>query len=180
MAETLERVYASAIFELCLEQDKLSEIFDEMTQVNDIFSENEEYLRLLSSPLIPDADKHDVLDKTFNGKLSDMFYDYLCVLTDKGRIGFFSGIFSEFKAMYNKQMNILEVTVITSQAMSDGIRQKLKDKLGSVSGKTILLDERVDRALLGGIILRYENTEIDSSVKGKLEKLKKQIDSTIA
>ena len=77
-------------------------------------------------------------------------------------------------------MNILEVTVITSQAMSDGIRQKLKDKLGSVSGKTILLDERVDRALLGGIILRYENTEIDSSVKGKLEKLKKQIDSTIA
>ena len=43
-----------------------------------------------------------------------------------------------------------------------------------------MLDERVDRALLGGIILRYENTEIDSSVKGKLEKLKKQIDSTIA
>lgn len=180
MAETLERVYASALFELCIENNSLSDIFEEMTQVNDIFSENEDFLKLLSSPLISLENKHDVLDKTFSDRLSDMFFDYLCVLTDKGRIGFFSGIFSEFKEMYNKQMNILEVTVITSQPMSEKIREKLINKLSCVSGKKIVLDERVDKSLLGGIVLRYENTEIDSSVKGKLDKLKKQIDSTIA
>lgn len=180
MAETLERVYASALFELCSENNKLTEIFDEMTQVKNIFCENEEYIKLLSSPLISEEDKHEVLDKTFSGKLDDMFFDFLCVLSDKGRMGFFSGIFSEFKEMYNKHMNILEVTVVTSQPMSDRIKDKLIDKLSGTSGKKILLDERVDKSLLGGIILRYENTEIDSSVKGKLDKLKKQIDSTIA
>ena len=40
MAETLERVYASALFELCIENDSLTEIFDEMTQVKDIFIKN--------------------------------------------------------------------------------------------------------------------------------------------
>lgn len=180
MAETLERVYASALFELCIENDSLTEIFDEMTQVKDIFIKNEDYLKLLSSPLISDGDKHEVLNKAFGGKLDDVFFDFLCVLCDKGRITFFPGIFSEFKEMYNKHMNILEVTVVTSQSMSEKIKQKLIDKLSSTSGKKIFLDERVDKSLLGGIILRYENTEIDSSVKGKLDKLKKQIDSTIA
>lgn len=180
MAETLEKVYASAIFELCIENDSLTEIYEEMTEVNGIFGENEEYLKLLSSPLISEEDKHNALKGVFSGKLSEMMSDYLCILTDKGRIGYFSGIFDEFKSMYNKEKNILEVTVVTSQPMSDKIREKLVNKLSSVSGKTILLDERVDKSLLGGIILRYENNEIDSSVKGKLDKLKKQIDSTIA
>ncbi|MDE6149112.1 MAG: ATP synthase F1 subunit delta [Ruminococcus sp.] len=180
MAETLEMVYASALFELCIENGSLSEIFDEMSQVKNIFSENEEYLKLLSSPLISEEDKHEVLEKTFGGKLDDMFFDFLCVICDKGRIGFFSGIFSEFKELYNKHMNILEVTVVTSQPMSDKIKGKLIDKLSGSSGKKILLDERVDKSLLGGIILRYDNTEIDSSVKGKLDQLKKQIDSIIA
>lgn len=180
MAETLERVYASALFELCCENDCLSEIYDEMGQVNDIFSGNEEFVKLLSSPLINDSDKHSILDKTFNGKISDLFFDFICVLSDKGRANAFSGIYDEFRNMYNDKMNILEVNVTTTEKMSDGIREKLIEKLSSVTGKSVLLDEKIDRSLLGGIIVRYDNVEIDSSVKGKLDKLKKQIDSTIA
>lgn len=180
MAETLERVYASALFELCCENDCLSEVYDEMGQVNEIFNDNEEFVKLLSSPLVKDEDKHEILDKTFNGKTSDLFYDFLCVLADKGRINAFSGIYTEFRDMYNEEMNILEVKVTTSEQMSEDIKKKLVDKLSSVTGKSILLDEKIDNSLLGGIIVRYDNVEIDSSVKGKLDKLKKQIDSTIA
>ncbi|MBQ9376115.1 MAG: ATP synthase F1 subunit delta [Ruminococcus sp.] len=180
MAETLEKVYASAIFELCIENNSLNEIFEEMTQVNSIFADNEDYLKLLSSPLISEDNKHKALSDVFGEKISDMLFDYLCVLTDKRRIGYFSGIYNEFKSMYNKEKNLLEVNVVTAHPMSDKIKEKLVAKLEQVSGKTVLLEEKVDKSLLGGIILRYENNEIDSSVKGKLDKLKKQIDSTIA
>lgn len=180
MAETLERVYASALFELCCENNCLSEVYDEFGLTDKIFSENEDFLKLLSSPLVTDRDKHDILDKTFSGKVTDLFMDFLCVLTDKGRANAFSDVYNEFRDMYNKQMNILEVKVTTSEKMSENIREKLVNKLSSVTGKTIMLDEKIDESLLGGIIVKYDNTEIDSSVKGKLDKLKKQIDSTIA
>lgn len=180
MAETLERVYASALFELCCERDCLAEIFDEMGQTGEILDKNEEFLTLLSSPLVSAEDKHDVLNKTFKGRVSELFFDFLCVVTDKGRIAAFDGIFSEFRKMYNKHMNILEVRVTTAEPMSERIKQKLINKLSDISGKTIILDERIDKALLGGIVIRYDNTEIDSSVKSKLDKIKKQIDSTIA
>ena len=180
MAETLERVYATALFELCCENDCLAEVYDEFGQIKDVLADNDEYVKLLSSPLVANEDKHEILDKTFGGKVSDMFFDFLCVLSDKGRVSAYDAIFGEFKSMYNKHMNILEVKVTTSEKMSDNIRQKLVDKLSSVTGKSIVLDEGIDKSLLGGIIVKYENTEIDSSVKGKLDKLKRQIDSTIA
>lgn len=180
MAETLERVYASAIFELSCENDCLTELFDEMAQVNEILAQNEKFLTLLSSPLVSDGDKHNVLNTTFKHRVSDLLFDFLCVVTDKRRIAAFSGIFTEFRNMYNKHMNILEVRVTTAEPMSEHIRKKLIDKLTDVSGSTVILDERVDKALLGGIIIRYDNTEIDSSVRSKLDKIKKQIDSTIA
>lgn len=180
MAETLEMVYASALYELCCENKCLEEIYDEFSQTSKLLAVNDEYLKLLSSPLVDDDDKHEMLDKAFQGKVTDMFLDFLSVLSDKGRINAVQGIYDEFRSMYNKHMNILEVTVTTSEKMSDVIRQKLVDKLASVTGKKIVLDEKIDRSLLGGIVVKYENTEIDSSVKGKLDKLKKQIDSTIA
>lgn len=180
MAETLERVYAAALFELCCENDCLEEVYDEMRQTVEIFDNNKEYLNLLSSPLISEADKHEILNKTFGGKTSDLLLDFLCVLSDKGRAKAFDGIYSEFKTMYNKQMNILEVKVTAYEKMSETVKEKLVNKLASVTGKKIILNERIDKSILGGIIVKYENTEIDSSVKGKLDKLKKQIDTTIA
>ena len=43
----------------------------------------------------------------------------------------------------------------------------------------MILHEKLDKSILGGIVLRYGNTQIDSSVKTKLDKIKAQIDSAI-
>lgn len=180
MAETVEKVYASALFELCCESDCLSEIYEEMQETNKVFTDNYDFVKLLSSPLIDDKTKHDILNKSFKGKISELFFDFLCELTDKRRANAFSEVCSEFRNMYNEHMNLLEVKVITSEKMSSCIKEKLVNKLSEVTGKSILLDEKIDKSLLGGIVVRYDNVEIDSSVKGKLDKLKKQIDSIIA
>ena len=65
------------------------------------------------------------------------------------------------------------------QIFSPALREKLINKLSSVSGKSIILHEKQDKTILGGIVLRYGNTEIDSSVKSKLDKIRSQIDSAI-
>lgn len=180
MAETLEKVYASALYELCCEEDSLQNVYDEFTSVVEIFDANEDFVKLLSSPLIDNVDKDDILNKTFGGKISDLFLNFLCLLSDKGRAEYYNGIFAEFKSMYNAKMNILDVKVTTTEKMSEKIKQKLVEKLEKVTGKNVVIDEKIDKSLLGGIVVKYDNTEIDSSVKSKLDKLKRQIDSIIA
>jgi F-type H+-transporting ATPase subunit delta len=89
-------------------------------------------------------------------------------------------IYGDFRARYNEKMNILEVTAVTAEPLSARLREKLVDKLGKVTGKKIVLSEKTDKSIIGGIVLRYANTEIDSSVKTRLDKLKAQIDGVIA
>ena len=81
--------------------------------------------------------------------------------------------------MYYDKKNILEVTATTVQPLSEKLREKLVQKLEGASGKSIILHEKQDKSILGGIVLRYGNTQIDSSVRTKLDKIKAQIDSAI-
>lgn len=98
----------------------------------------------------------------------------------KNRISYIDKIIESYKELYNDYNGILEITVITSTAMSDTLRKKLVSKLEQVSSKKITLVEKVDKSVLGGIVLNYGNTQIDGSLKSKLDNLRYQIDTTIA
>ena len=181
MANSVENVYGTALFELCEEQGTLESAYEELSAVCDIVfdGENGEFVELLYSPLIPFDDKQKALQGVFAGKISDMVLDFLCVVTQKGRIKSLPAIMQLFKQMYYDKKNILEVTATTTVPMTAALRQKLTDKLEKVSGKSVILHEKLDKSILGGIVLRYGNTQIDSSVKTKLDKIKAQIDSAL-
>lgn len=182
MADSIQNVYSTALFELCGEQDCLGTVFDELGEIAKLtFSaENREYAQFLSSPLISAEDKTRSLDTVFGGKISQLTLDFLCLLAEKGRFSYLPQVYEDFRAKYNEKMNILEVTAVTVQPMSAELSAKLKAKLEKVSGKTVVLTEKTDKSILGGIVLKYGNTEINSSVKARLDKLRAQIDNVIA
>ncbi len=180
MAEKLERVYAEALFELCCEEYCLKDTFDELSSLNDIFKSNEDFIGLLSSPLLSEDEKNEVISNVFNGEVSKLTLNFLCVLSAKKRMNFFTGIYDEFKVMYLEETGILEVNITTAAEISANSREKLIHKLEKVTGKKIILNQKIDKSLLGGIKVQYGDKEIDSSVKSKLDDLKKQINSTIA
>ncbi len=180
MAESLKNVYAEAVFELCTEQGIEAEACEELEAVGEIFEANEEFVKVLRSPLVGADEKKQLLESIFSGRVSDTVLDFLCLTAEKGRAGFVPQICREYKALYYKKQGILEVSVITAMPMSGELSEKLKQKLEKVLDKKVIMKQSVDKTLIGGIIVRYEGAELDSSVKGKLEKLKAQIDSTIA
>ena len=182
MAESVEKIYSTALFQLCAEENMLDIVFGELNDTADILSlpEYKYFCELLASPLISGTDKTKALKSVFEGKISNLSLDFLCVLTEKGRIRYLTAVQNEFRSMYYEERGIMEVEAITSRSLSDALRNKLVNKLQSVSGKKILLTETVDRSILGGIVLKYGNNEIDSSVKSQLDRLKASIDNVIA
>jgi F-type H+-transporting ATPase subunit delta len=160
----------------------LETVFEELTAVKDLISleENAPYMRFLSAVQISGEEKCKSLESVFGGKISQLTLDFLCLISQKGRFSHLFEIYGDFRARYNEKMNILEVTAVTAEPLSARLREKLVDKLGKVTGKKIVLSEKTDKSIIGGIVLRYANTEIDSSVKTRLDKLKAQIDGVIA
>lgn len=185
MAESVGKIYSTALFELCCEQDSTENTYEEFKAVKELLydsgsEDSLDMVKLLSSPLISGQDKTKCLDAVFKGRISDMTLDFLCLVADKGRFGRLEEIFGEFSKMYNNKMGILEAEAVTAEPLSAELREALIAKLEKTTGKKVTLTQKTDKSLIGGIVVRYGNTEIDGSVKTRLEKLKAQINGVIA
>lgn len=182
MAETVGKIYSVALFELCSEMGKLEPVFEDFTQFTQLMAQEDcaEYLRFLGSPLISGREKAESLNAVFGDKMEALLLDFLCLATEKGRADKLGEIYAEFRQMYNDKKNILEVTAVTAEPLTEELRKRLTDKLGKSTGRSIVLTEEVDKSIIGGIVVRYGNTELDSSVKTRLDKLKAQITNTMA
>jgi F-type H+-transporting ATPase subunit delta len=51
----------------------------------------------------------------------------------------------------------------------------IKAKLSEATGKTVRLSSEVDTSLIGGVVVRIGDKVIDSSLVGRLEKLKENL-----
>ena len=73
---------------------------------------------------------------------------------------------------YKKACGTQHVTAVTAVAMTADEKQKLETVLRKKRKKEIELENEVDPSILGGIILRFSDSQTDASLKGRLEKAK--------
>lgn len=180
MTGLVEKEYSKALFEISQENGTTDSVLSELSFISAIFSEYTDLVRLLSASTLSSDEKHDIVSKIFSGKFSETTYNFLNVVVDNGRISRINDIIDSYRNLYNDVNGILEVTAITTESMSDVVRNKLVDKLTKISSKKITLVEKTDKDILGGIILNYGNTQLDASVKSKLDGMRSKIDSLIA
>ena len=83
--------------------------------------------------------------------------------------------FTDFEILYNKYNNIEKAVATTAVPMTEQLKTKLVDKLQSLTGKKIVLTNKVDPSCLGGIILQFSDMQFNDSISGKLETLKNQL-----
>ena len=68
-----------------------------------------------------------------------------------------------------------ESTITTSIPLTSDMREKIIKFVEETSGKKALLNEVVDKDLIGGFVLRIGDRQVDNSIAGKLNKLKIQL-----
>lgn len=181
MTEQYVKNYALALYSLCQEEGiSLSQTYEELKAVESAFSANDEFTVLLRLPTITKDEKQTMLAQCFEGKLSDIVYDFISVMTENNAIMSFKDVFLHFKKLYFDESRIVEVEVVTTQPLSDGLYTKLKATLEKKLSKSVILDTKTDPSILGGIVINYDNKQLDASLKTKLADIKKSIDCTIA
>lgn len=180
MSGSVGKVYSEAVFELASEQGCAETVFDELCSLKTIWQENPGLGKLLGAPTVGKEEKLKITEKIFKGRLSDTVYNFLCVITEKNRAQYLPAIADAYKEKWYEASNIAEVTVTSAEPLTTELKNKLIKKFESVYGKKVILNEKTDSSLMGGIVLSYGNTQLDGSVKTRLDTLQKQIKGTIA
>ncbi|MFA5658763.1 MAG: ATP synthase F1 subunit delta [Oscillospiraceae bacterium] len=180
MTGAAEKVYANALFELSVESDSVEKIYGELGFLSDVFNDNPKLSKILSVPTVTGDEKQKLILDIFGEKLSELSFNFLNVLVLHGKIMFISRIYLEYKSRYYSRKGIIEIKATTAVKLKKTLRDKLIKKLESISSKTVILVEEIDASIIGGIVLSYGNTQIDSSIKSRIDSMRKQINSIIA
>ena len=172
-------LYGQSLYDLALSENLTDDILSQMESVKEIFKENPDYVTLLSEPSVPRKERLKLVDEAFDGQLQPYLLNFIKILIERGLLRQFSACTRRFKESYNKDHGIAEAIVTSAIKLNESQLNALKSKLESVSGKKILLIEKTDEAVLGGIRVEIEGKLYDGTVQGRLDELRKKVDETV-
>ena len=173
------RVYGEALYDLAKAEDLSSAILKEITVLAEAFTQEPDFLRLLAAPSLSKDDRCQILDASFGGKVHVYVLNFLKILTEKGYVRHFDDCCKAYRDLYNQDNGILPVRAVSAVALSKEQTEKLTAKLSSVTGKTVLLENRVDPEVLGGIRLDYDGKCLDDTVSHRLDAVRNLLKNTV-
>ena len=164
--EEIAEVYSRALFDVAQEHDILDDVHDQLGQFADELDTNRDMQVFFFSPYFSSQEKKEGISKLLEGA-NEHFQRFLELLAERHRMPAIFRIRRDFDALYAEERKLLPAT-ITSAVELD------KDTLKEIA-KKIELSERVDPDILGGLIVRVGNSIIDSSIRARLDSLRKQV-----
>ena len=180
MIDVIANRYAEALFQLSEEENITKEIYNELHDVVEVIKNNKELDNVLKSPLVAKNEKTQLIEALFNNKINNDLKNFLKILVEKGRISSLKSIELTFKELLNDKHNIIEGTVISAIALTEKQVKELEEKLSKKYNKNVTLENEVDESILGGVLVRLGNTQIDGSVKTRLDNIKDQLSQVIS
>lgn len=180
MIDVIANRYADALFQLSEEENITTEIYNELHDVVEIVKNNKELDNVLKSPLVAKSEKVKLIETLFNDKINNNLKNFLKILVEKGRISSLKSIELTFKQLLNDKNNIIEGTVISAIPLTDQKVKELEEKLSRKYNKNVTLENKVDNSILGGVLVRLGNTQIDGSIKTRLDNIKDQLSQIVS
>lgn len=180
MASTVSERYALSLYEVAKDEGKAAEMLEELDAVSRICKSSPDLIKVLKTPSIQFSEKKTMLETIFAGRIDQYLLNFLMLITEKGRAGLLHEMAQSYKEQYYFDEGVCEVTAITAAPMDKQLSDKLRKKMCAVTGKKVVLQTKVDPALIGGIVVKVNNEQIDTSVRTRLEELAQQLTQTIA
>ena len=165
--------YATALYELADQEKAIDSIDAELGRFIDLLNESEDLRELVKNPVFSAEDQTRavaaVLDKA---GLSGLGANFIKLVASKRRLFAVRSMIDAYRAIVADRRGLLSAEVTVAEKLNDANRQSVEEALKSVTGKTVTLVEKVDPAIIGGLIVKMGSKMVDSSVRTKLNSIK--------
>ncbi len=165
--------YAKSFIDLTAQQGVLEQAYTDMKYISDVAKSNHEFLNFLKSPIIKTDKKQAVLKEIFGGKLSKVTEGYIHLITAKKREIYLAEIAAEFINQYKEKKKILTAVITTASGLDDVIRKQVMDLVKGNGSNEVVLEEKINKDIIGGFIVRVGDKQVDASIANKLNNLKR-------
>lgn len=175
----VSRRYAKALFLGAMEAQSLEQVKKDIQLVAHTYENSRQLKVFLKNPAIHTNLKKSSLKAIFQNRISQIVLNFLIILVTRKREEYLSEIAHEFEEHYKESKNIKTAIVWSAAELSDGLRSDLQQHLSEQINATIELKEHVNKKLIGGIIVKIGDREVDLSLSRQIRMLSRNYSENI-
>ena len=175
---TAAKRYARALFDVVLHQKgDLDRVGQELESFAALVSGNAGLTAVITNPAIPAARKRAMVDALLAqaGQVSDQVARTLQLLADRDRLPLVPQLARAYGERLMDHRQIVRAEITTAVPLEADRAKAMADALGAATGRQVLLNQKVDSSILGGVVARVGSVIYDGSVARQLDKMKEQL-----
>ncbi len=175
--EVYDKYSAKVIFDTALKNGELNKWLSQLRKISDVVKDKPVAAMLMDAKA-PYAEK----EKLLKGRLGDidpLAMKLIFMMAEKQKLTYMEEITDEYQRLLDSHhgvegAEVVEVT--TAIPLEDKDRLELSKRLTDAVKKPIVMKTKVDKDIVGGIIIRIGDKLIDGSINRKLKELKKELE----
>jgi F-type H+-transporting ATPase subunit delta len=152
-------------------------VHEELTDFVTAVRKIPELRNVLRNPELDPETKAGLVDEIL-GEADELVRNFVRLTAEKGRIGDIAEIADEFDRLIAELERRLTVELTTAYELSDEEAGGIIKTIEQASGRTVEATRKVDANIIGGLILQAGSLRVDASVRGRLERLRRELVSS--
>ncbi len=169
-----QRIYARALFRAAQDEKRIDEVDRDFGDFVEALDASPELQGFLANPQLDPVSKAELLAHLTQGA-EELVANALRLLAEKGRASEIAQVYEEFRAIVDRARGRVAVELTTAHELSDAEARAIVDRIEKASGRTVEATRIVDPDLIGGMILQAGSLRVDASVRGRLERLRREL-----
>jgi F-type H+-transporting ATPase subunit delta len=162
--------YAKALLDLSEERAQSPAVAQDMAFVREALGSSRELQVFLSSPVVKPFQKKNVLSQVF-ASLSELSQKFIVLVVDHGRESVLSHIAQNYMDAYRRRLGTVAAKVTSAVALTEAQRALIEGAILASGAKAVELTEEVNPDLIGGLVVRVGDKQIDTSIAQSLRSL---------
>jgi len=165
--------YATALFELALEANALDAVKADLEAFDALIARSADLARLVRSPVFSSEEQVRALGAVLElAGLRGLCAQFLLTVASNRRLFAVRDIIKAYRALVARHRGEVAAQVTLAQAPSERHLAAIKEALNAVTGKDVMIDVKLDPALIGGLVVKLGSRMVDSSLRTKLNMIK--------
>ena len=173
----MHRTYARALFDAAQEKGRPEQVHEELTDFVTAVREIPELRNVLRNPELDPETKAGLVGEIL-GEADELLRNFVRLTAEKGRIGDIEEIAGELDRLMAELERRLTVELTTAYELSDDEAGGIIKTIEQASGRKVEATRKVDENIIGGLILQAGSLRVDASVRGRLERLRRELVSS--
>ena len=164
--------YASALFSLSEESNSLESVDVEINAIQSLIGDNKDFMKLINSPIFNREDQfRGVSSVCTQVGFSKITRNFLCLITKNRRLFLLPEIIISFQRMISNFNGEIAAEVTVASRLDDHQTRNISEAMQKTLGSKVKVTHKVDKNILGGLVVRVGSRMFDNSLRTKLQRL---------